>query len=110
MKPVKMSELPVQVLIANRPPQVTRLTAEDPRWAEQLAANEAAFATAAEDVKAASTIRIAADVLVSDNRYPLELAEVIGALATCMIAAFYLLFTRVWPKLLLLERRMFQLE
>ena len=105
-----MSELQVHVLTANRPPQVTRLTAEDDRWAEQLAANEEATATAAEDGKAASTIRIAANGLVSNDRYPLELDVVIGALATCMIAACFLFFTRVWPKLLLLEQQMFQLE
>ena len=89
VKKVNMSDLPVQVLTANRPPQVTRLTTEHPRWVEQSAANEAAPATAAEVVKAASTIRIAADGLVSDDRYPLELAVVLSALATCMIAAFY---------------------
>ena len=85
VKKVNMSDLPVKVLTANRPPQMTRLTTEDPRgrvtWVEQLAANEAASATAAEVVKAASTIRIAADGLVSDDRYPLELAAVHGALA-----------------------------
>jgi len=110
VKKVNMSDLPVQVLTANQPPQVTSLTTEDPRWVEQLAANEAASATAAENVKTASTIRIAADGLVSDGRYPLELAVVLGALAMCMIAAAYLFFTQVWPKLLLLERRMSQLE
>ena len=110
VKKVNMSDLPVQVLTANQPTQVTSLTTEDPRWVEQLAANEAASATAAENVKTASTIRIAADGLVSDGRYPLELAVVLGALAMCMIAAAYLFFTQVWPKLLLLERRMSQLE
>ena len=44
VKPVNMSNLPVQALTANRPLQVTRLTTEDPRWTEQLAANEAASA------------------------------------------------------------------
>ena len=92
VKPVNMSDFPVQVLTGNRPPQVTRWTTEDPRWVEQLAANEAASAKAAEDVKAASTIRIAADGLVSDDHYPLELAVELGALATCIMAAFYLLF------------------
>ena len=75
VQPVKMSDLPVQVLTANRPPHVTRLTTEDPRWVEKLAVNEPAAAAAAEVVKAASTIRIAADGLVSDDRYQLELAE-----------------------------------
>ena len=85
----------MQVFTVNRPPQVTRLTTEHPRWAEQIVANEAASSTAAEGVKAAPTIRIVAGGLVSDDRYPLELAVVSCALATCMIAVFYLFFTRV---------------